>query len=60
MKPRSHNWIRGGVKPKTPIYGRIAAMIYNLGRVLLSSTTVMGEVGCIAASSSALGKATNG
>ena len=55
--PRSHNWIRGAVKPKRPIFGRIAAMIYNQGRVLLSSAAVMGEVGRIAASFLARGKA---
>ena len=57
MKPRSHNWIRGGVKPKKPISGRYAAMIYNLGRVLLSSTIVMGEAERIVVNSLAPGKA---
>ena len=57
MRPRSHNWIRGGEKPKRPISGRIAAMIYNPGRVLLSSTIAMAEAVRIAASSLAPGKA---
>ena len=55
--PRSHNWIRGGVKPKRPIFGRIAAMTSNPVRVLLSSTTVTGGVVRIAASSSGPRKA---
>ena len=53
---------RGKTKPVLslskgrPIFGRIAATTCNPGRVLLSSTTVMAEVGRIAASSSARGK----